>query len=54
MKQEGKQAIWSEYQKEIADDKFFYVRSCIRQNFFPGSEVAFLENYERCSEKGCL
>jgi heterodisulfide reductase subunit B len=42
MKQEGKQAIWSDYQKEIADDKFFYVRSCIRQNFFPGSEVAFL------------
>jgi len=43
MKIEGKQAIWSEYQKEIADDNFFYVRSCIRQNFFPGSEVAFLK-----------
>jgi heterodisulfide reductase subunit B len=42
MRQEGKKAIWSEYQKEIADDNFFYVRSCIRQNFFPGSEVAFL------------
>ena len=42
MKNEGKKAIWSEYQKEIADDNFFYVRSCIRQNFFPGSEVAFL------------
>ena len=28
------------YQKEIADDKYYYVRSCIRQNFFPGSEKA--------------
>ena len=42
MKLEGKKAIWSEYQKEIEDDHYFYVRSCIRQNFFPGSEVAFL------------
>ena len=42
MKVEGKQAIWKEYQKEIADDKYFYVRSCVRQNFFPGSETAFL------------
>lgn len=33
---------WREYQKEIADDHYFYVRSCIRQNFFPGSEKAFL------------
>lgn len=37
-----KRYTWQEYQKEIADDKFFYVRSCIRQNFFPGSEQAFL------------
>src|SRR5271157_5973876 len=42
MKAEGKQAIWKEYQKEIADDKYFYVRSCVRQNFFPGSETTFL------------
>ena len=42
MKVEGKQAIWKEYQKEIADDKYFYVRSCVRQNFFPGSETTFL------------
>lgn len=42
MKQEGKKKIWSEYQKEIADDHFFYVRSCIRQSFFPGSEQFFL------------
>ena len=40
---EGKQKIWSDYQKEIPDDKWFYVRSCIRQNFFPGSEKAFLD-----------
>ena len=30
------------YRKEIADDKYYYARSCIRQNFFPGSEVTFL------------
>jgi heterodisulfide reductase subunit B len=41
MKAEGKRRIWSEYQKEIAGDRYFYVRSCIRQNFFPGSEIAF-------------
>ncbi len=33
---------WSEYQKDIADDSYFYARSCIRQNFFPGSEKTFL------------
>ncbi len=38
----GKQSIWKEYQKEIADDRYFYVRSCVRQNFFPGSETTFL------------
>jgi len=42
MKIEGKKAIWKEYQKEIADDKYFYVRSCVRQNFFPGSETTFI------------
>ncbi len=34
---------WNEYQKEIADDRYFYERSCIRQTFFPGSETAFLK-----------
>lgn len=34
---------WKEYQKEIADDHYFYARSCIRQTFFPGSETAFLK-----------
>jgi heterodisulfide reductase subunit B len=43
MANEGKKRIWSEYQKEIADDHFFYVRSCIRQSFFPGSEQFFLD-----------
>ena len=42
MEQEGKKRIWSEYQKEIADDHYFYVRSWIRQTFFPGSETTFL------------
>ena len=34
---------WNDYQKEIADDNYFYERSCIRQTFFPGSETAFLK-----------
>lgn len=34
---------WSEFNKEIADDNYYYLRSCIRQNFFPGSEKAFLD-----------
>lgn len=38
----GKKAIWNDYQKEIADDKYFYVRSCVRQNFLPGAETTFL------------
>ena len=42
MIKDGKRAVWKEYQKEIADDNYFYVRSCIRQNFFPGAETTFL------------
>lgn len=42
MKIEGKKRVWSDYQKEIADDHFFYVRSCIRQSIYPGSEQFFL------------
>lgn len=34
---------WSDYEKQIATDNYYYVRSCIRQNFFPGSEGAFLD-----------
>ena len=42
MKPKGKKRIWKEFQKEIPDDHFFFVRSCIRQSFFPGSEQFFL------------
>jgi len=34
---------WNNYQKEIADNNYYYARSCIRQNFFPGSETSFLK-----------
>ncbi|MEI6123397.1 MAG: heterodisulfide reductase-related iron-sulfur binding cluster [Bacteroidota bacterium] len=51
MKIEGKKALWKDYQKEIADDKFFYVRSCIRQSFFPGSETAFIKILRQELEK---
>lgn len=37
-----KRASWTDYQKDIADDHYYYARSCIRQNFFPGSEKVFL------------
>ena len=43
MNYEGKKRIWSEFQKEIPDDRYFYARSCIRQNFNPGAEQAFLD-----------
>jgi len=39
---EGKRVIWKDYQKEIADDRYFYARSCVRQSFFPGAEATFL------------
>jgi heterodisulfide reductase subunit B1 len=39
---EGKKVIWNEYQKEIAENDYYYVRSCVRQNFFPGAETTFL------------
>ena len=38
-----KRSSWTEYQKDIADDHYYYARSCIRQNFFPGSEKVFLD-----------
>lgn len=34
---------WINFNKEIANDNYYYLRSCIRQNFFPGSEKAFLD-----------
>ena len=33
---------WLAYQKEIADDHYYFARSCIRQNFFPAAEELFL------------
>lgn len=36
-----KRSSWSDYQKEIADDKYYYVRSCIRQNFFRAARRRF-------------
>lgn len=33
---------WELYQKEIADDRYYFARSCIRQNFFPAAEDLFL------------
>ena len=43
MNQENKKKVWKDYQKEIAPDNYYYARSCIRQNFFPGSEETFLK-----------
>jgi len=34
---------WEKYQKEIADDHYYFARSCIRQNFFPAAEDLFLK-----------
>lgn len=42
MKPEKKRQQWRDYQKEIAENHYYYARSCIRQNFFPGSEIAFI------------
>jgi heterodisulfide reductase subunit B len=38
-----KNQIWESYQKEIADDHYYFARSCIRQNFFPAAEGIFLK-----------
>lgn len=38
-----KHFVWKDFQKEIADDHYYYVRSCIRQNFFPGAEDVFIK-----------
>ena len=42
MENTEKISTWKEYQKEIADNHYYYVRSCIRQVFFPGSEEFFI------------
>ncbi len=38
----GKNEIWTKYQKEIADDHYYFARSCIRQNIFPAAENLYL------------
>ncbi len=38
-----KKIRWSGYNKNIADNNYYYLRSCIRQNFFPGAEKTFLD-----------
>lgn len=43
MKDLAKNKIWKDYQKEVPDDKYYYLRSCIRQNFFPASEMTFMK-----------
>ena len=37
-----KNEIWAAYQKEIADDHYYFARSCIRQNIFPAAENLYL------------
>jgi heterodisulfide reductase subunit B len=34
---------WLAYQKEIADNHYYFARSCIRQNVFPAAEDTFLK-----------
>lgn len=34
---------WADYQKDIADDHYYFARSCIRQNFFPAAEDLYLK-----------
>ena len=38
---EGKKRLWQNYQVNIADDHYYFARSCIRQNFFPGAEEIY-------------
>jgi heterodisulfide reductase subunit B len=34
---------WTAYQKEIAEDRYYFARSCIRQNIFPAAENLYLD-----------
>jgi heterodisulfide reductase subunit B len=38
-----KSKSWESYQKHIAEDNYYFARSCIRQNFFPAAEGLFLD-----------
>lgn len=42
MKTRANNKNWQLYQKEIADDHYYFARSCIRQNVFPAAEDVFL------------
>lgn len=37
-----KKQYWTEYESKVADDHYYYERSCIRQSFFTGSEEVFI------------
>ena len=37
-----KNEVWTAYQKEIADDNYYFARSCIRQNIFPAAEDLYI------------
>jgi len=37
-----KNEIWAAHQKEIAEDHYYFARSCIRQNIFPAAENLYL------------
>lgn len=43
MQSNTKDSAWESYQKHIAEDKYYFARSCIRQNFFPAAEGLFLD-----------
>ena len=43
MNRKDKNQGWLAYQKDIADDHYYFARSCIRQNFFPAAEDLFLK-----------
>lgn len=46
-----KNEIWAAYQKEIADNNYYFARSCIRQNFFPAAENLYLGILRNVLEK---
>ena len=43
MQSTNRDSAWESYQKHIAEDKYYFARSCIRQNFFPAAEGLFLD-----------
>ncbi|OFX74759.1 MAG: heterodisulfide reductase subunit B [Bacteroidetes bacterium GWE2_29_8] len=43
IKENNRNKSWETYQKDIADDNYYFARSCIRQNFFPAAEELFLK-----------